>query len=317
MNLKPTFIFFAFIIFILILFVSYTGNIYNMDENKNIRNPAVSGTFYPSNPVKLSSMINAFSKEAQKNKQLQNSEIKALIEPHAGYVYSGKVAAYGYNLVKGKNIKTIIILAPSHYVYFKGISIGNYTYYRTPLGDVKMSSLGNKLKHESGLINTVNEAHIKEHSLEVQLPFLQKSLSDFEIVPFITGEMSKTQIIEIAELISKNLDEETLIIASSDLSHFHSYNSAVKMDNKAINAIKELNDEKVMKEEMCGKTPILILINIAKKMKWNTKILKYANSGDITGDKESVVGYTSIAFYLDKKNEKNPLFYHKYRKKNY
>ncbi|RLG13503.1 MAG: hypothetical protein DRN66_04075 [Candidatus Nanohalarchaeota archaeon] len=312
MNKKTRFICFACLI-IAILFISFFS--INNEENMKIRNPVVAGAFYPADNETLSSMIDGFLDEAEKNQQLQSIQIKALIEPHAGYVYSGGVAAFGYNLIKDRDIKTIIILAPSHYVYFDGISIGNYTHYRTPLGDVKISSLGNKLKQKFNLIHTVDEAHLKEHSLEVQIPFLQKTLTDFEIIPFITGEMSKAQISKIAELIAENMDDQTLIVVSSDLSHFHPYDSAVKMDNQAIDAIEALDTDKAKEQEMCGKTPILILMSIAKKMNWSVKMLKYANSGDITGDKSSVVGYSSIAFYADKTNEKENSFLSEAQKK--
>jgi len=271
----------------------------------NIRNPAVEGGFYPADEKRLSDLIENFLSKKEQNIELKNKTIKALIEPHAGFIYSGGVASYGYNLVKNKNIKTIIILAPSHYVYFNYTSIGNYTHYKTPLGLVKISKSADKLKEESDLINTNNEAHIKEHSIEVQIPFLQKTLDDFEIIPIITGDLNKNQIEKIAKLIADNLDDETLIIASSDLSHFHSYEEAVKMDKQAINAIEKLDINNSANCEMCGKIPILILMNIAKKLNWTAKILKYANSGDITGDKDSVVGYSSIAFFVNDSSNEN------------
>ncbi len=271
----------------------------NITMEKNIRKPAVAGAFYPLSMEKLSQTIDNYLFEAEKDEELENKQIKALIEPHAGYVYSGGVAAHGYNLIKDKNIKTVILLAPSHSVYFNSASIGNYTHYITPLGLVKISQLADKLKLESELINTVDEAHIKEHSLEVQIPFLQKTLNDFEIVPIITGDLNQNQIDQIAELISRNIDDQTLIVVSSDLSHFFPYEDAVKMDEKCINSIESLDTQNAKQCEMCGKIPVLILMNIAKKLDWNSKILKYANSGDVTGDRDSVVGYSSIAFYTD------------------
>ncbi len=311
---KTKFISFTFLVIVLVLLISSLSiNKNNMAEN--IRNPAVAGAFYPGDNKTLSSAIDEFLNKADKDTGLQNKQIKALIVPHAGYVYSGGVAAYGYNIIKDKNIKTVIILAPTHHVYFNGASIGNYTHYKTPLGLIKLSTLAEKLKQESNLINTIDEAHFKEHSLEVQIPFLQKTLECFEIVPIITGDLSQDQIKELAELISQNLDDQTLVVASSDLSHFYPYDKAVEMDNRVINTIESMNMDKAKEQEMCGKTPILILMNIAKSLNWDAKILKYANSGDVTGDKSSVVGYTSIAFYQNNSENKEDSFLSNAQKK--
>lgn len=261
-----------------------------VQEMKIIREPAVAGEFYSSDKNTLENSINSHLNLA---KQGDVKNLKALVSPHAGYIYSGPVAAYGFDLLKNKNYKTIIILGPTHYVPFTGVSIANYSHYRTPLGLVKLSEKINELKKESFFVSN-NFIHRNEHSVEVQIPFLQVVLSDFEIIPIVVGNVDSE---EIADILIKYIDDETLIIASSDLSHYYSYGEAVNKDKNCIHSIPNLDFLEMEKCEACGKLPILILMNIAKKLDWKGKLLDYRNSGDTQGNKEKVVGYASIAFY--------------------
>jgi len=254
-----------------------------------IKKAAVAGYFYPSDKNELAKAINNFLKNVPETKI---NNIKALIVPHAGYTYSGQVAAYGYKLLrKIKDRIKIIVVGPSHHEYFEGIAIDNSDFWETPLGKAKIT----KEKIISNKIKNIPEAFEKEHSLEVQLPFLQYVLRDFEIQPLAIGNIDPASL---AKEIEKIITKHTIVVISSDLSHFYNYKDAVKIDSFANTAIPEL-DIKTFEEkaEACGKTGILAILYIAKKHNWKCKLLCYKNSGDITKDKNRVVGYGSYVFY--------------------
>jgi len=248
------------------------------------RHAAVAGVFYPGNKKELESMINNFLKNVSDIK-IKN-EPKALIVPHAGYVYSGQVAAYAYSLLKKYKKQKIILLGPSHTSYFNDVAADINDYWENPLGKVKIMQ-NNFPKLE--------EAHLNEHCLEVQIPFLQTILKDFEILPLVAGNINPK---EISEKIIPLLDNNTILIISSDLSHFQDYDTAVSIDKNTIQSIQNLDYNKMEKEgDACGKIPILTAIDIAQKLKWKCRLLEYKNSGDVIGDKTGVVGYASFAFY--------------------
>lgn len=269
-----------------------------MEEVKDVRKSVIAGSWYPGRKKELAAMVDGFLNNA---KLEDVGKIKALIAPHAGYIYSGQVAAFSYKQIKdeGGKYKKVIILAPTHHVSFRGASIVDKTHYQTPLGDVKISEVVNVMKGESKLIFSIPEVDAREHSLEIQLPFLQRVLKEFEIIPLVVGQLSESDRKEIADLIIKHLDDETLIVASTDLSHYHPYDSAVEMDTECIDSIISLDIPKAEGCEMCGLNPVLITMIVAKKLNLKTKLLKYANSGDVTGDMSGVVGYAAIAFYTE------------------
>jgi len=221
---------------------------------------------------------------------------KALIVPHAGYIYSGPIAAYGFKILENYQYQNIILLGPSHHFSFQGLASSPAGYWETPLG--KITCLGKKdlkeLKKTKEIIES-SEIHEPEHCLEVEIPFLQVVLKEFQIVCFLTGELNTKAI---AKVLGSLVDEETLILVSSDLSHYYSYEEAQKLDKVTIDAILD-NDIKRLEEfgEACGKTGIEVLMEIAKNKHWQPKLLKALNSGDITGDKSQVVGYSSIVYY--------------------
>jgi len=221
---------------------------------------------------------------------------KALIVPHAGYIYSGPIAAYGFKILENYQYQNIILLGPSHHFSFQGLASSPAGYWETPLG--KITCLGKKdlkeLKKTKEIIES-SEIHEPEHCLEVEIPFLQTVLKEFKIVCFLTGELNTKAI---AKVLGSLVDEETLILVSSDLSHYYSYEEAQKLDKVTIDAILD-NDIKRLEEfgEACGKTGIEVLMEIAKNKHWQPKLLKALNSGDITGDKSQVVGYSSIVYY--------------------
>jgi len=288
------------------------NNISKNEENLPIRKPAVAGTFYPGNADELNSMIDGFLQKAQLPKL--EPYVRALIVPHAGYVYSGQVAAYAYKALIGQNITRVIIIGNSHQEYFDGASIYPKGYFETPLGKVEIDAdFAQKLMDANDKIYFRESAHLQEHSLEVQLPFLQKVLpaSGWKIVPIILG--NQEGISDILINVLKNLiDDNTLIIASSDLSHYPNYKDAQFSDNKVIqailsgkrenlkNTIFELEGKGIANLQTCACGHDAIEIVMALMEGKTAKLLKSANSGDVTGDKSQVVGYAAIVFTSDK-----------------
>jgi AmmeMemoRadiSam system protein B len=258
----------------------------------SVRQPQVAGYFYPDNKKELDKMIDDFLNKAKK---LKLGKVRAIIVPHAGYVYSGQVAAHGYKQID-ETYKKVFIIATNHsqYAIFSGASVPKFDYYETPLGKVKVSpAVKDLLKHD--LFTSDEYAHLT-HVEEVQLPFLQKILKDFEIIPIVLSNLVEEECKQLAEIIEKYLDD-ALVVISSDLSHYHPYEQAVKLDKNCISAIEKQDVEKTKTSEACGLDAILTLLYIAKTKKWKSKIIEYKNSGDVTGDKSGVVGYASIAFY--------------------
>jgi len=254
-----------------------------------IRNPAVAGAFYPKDPVELKSQIESFLEKAkrdlQKEKKLHPQAPKAILVPHAGYVYSGPVAAFAYSLIKDHVFKKIILIGPSHYVPALGPVADANDSWKTPLGEVAV--MPNPFpKHKL--------AHHNEHCLEVQIPFLQVIQKDFQILPLVVGEASPKLI---ADKISLFLDKDTLLIISSDLSHYYEYKVANALDKGTIQGILSIDGEKTLDGEACGMVPILTVLELARMHHWKPELLCYKNSGDTSGDKGRVVGYAAIAFY--------------------
>jgi len=263
---------------------------------KRVRESVIAGSWYPGDKEVLREMLDGFLSRAKR----EELGIRALISPHAGYAYSGRAAGFSYKQLESEKFKKVIILAPSHQYPLQRASIADYTHYRTPLGEVKISSIAKEMIDKSKLISSIEAAHSEEHSLEIQLPFLQRVLPDFELIPIVLGRMSRDEIEELAEFLSGYVDEDTLLVASTDLSHFHPYDQANAMDKECIDSIISLDFEKATKCEMCGHYPVLVTMHLAKSKNWKTRLLKYENSGDVTGDRSSVVGYAAIAFYSEK-----------------
>ncbi|MFC1741027.1 AmmeMemoRadiSam system protein B [Nanoarchaeota archaeon] len=268
------------------------------------RSAYVAGTFYPDAEGSLEIMVDSFISNTE-DRQLGN--IKALVVPHAGYKYSGQVAAHGFRQLERQKseIKTIFLIGNNHAkgAYFDGISIPNYTHYKTPLGKVKISSIAEELAAKKPF--TSNQQAHTAHILEVELPFLQRILGDkFEIVPMIVGSANQDTINDAAKEISKYIDHSTMVIISSDLSHYHPYDDAVKLDNACIKQVESQSYTGTEACEACGKESILILLRLSGMYGWKSKILDYKNSGDTSGDKSGVVGYSSIAFYTEQEQFK-------------
>lgn len=269
-----------------------------------IREPAVAGAFYPSDPGVLKEQIGGFLDSVHEEKI--KGKIIALISPHAGYMYSGQVAAFGYKLLEGSDFHKVIVIAPSHRAYFHGASVYNKTGYKTPLGVVHIDTdLCNGIITQTRMIDYHPQAHTEEHSLEVQIPFLQIVLEEFELVPIVMGNQDFDTCRILCEAIVKAIgDERILIVASSDLSHFHDYDKAVALDRIVLDHIDRFDARGLARDlekrrcEACGGGPIITALLIAEKLGANkAKVLKYANSGDVTGDKTRVVGYAAAVLY--------------------
>ena len=281
---------------------------------KRVREPAVAGLFYPKDPAELSRMLDELLAGAKP--QSLEGALRALICPHAGYQFSGPVAATSYRLLRGRGYRTVLLLGVSHYAAFSGASVADVDIYRTPLGDVTVSPRAGQLAKERPFVPeprclvqrppwSSQASHSLphegqetpetwEHSAEVQVPFLQKTLENFQLVPVVTGEVDSE---EMARVLAGQLDDSTLVVASSDLSHYHPYDQARELDARCVRAICNLDVGEMKSQEACGRTPILALMYLARQMGWKAKLLDYRNSGDTSSSKDGVVGYAAIAFY--------------------
>jgi len=281
--------------FIATLFLPSSYTCASLDEA--VRPEAVAGLFYPGQPEALRDMVANQLKEAAGANV--NGRIRGLVSPHAGYVYSGIVAAAGYRQLD-PSFKTVILLGPSHRFPLSGASIPCVKAYRTPLGDVPLAPLAVTLQ-ASPLFESVPQAHRREHSLEVQLPFLQVTLKEFRIVPILTNNGDPKAL---AATLAPHIGEDTLVVASSDLSHYYPYEKAVSLDRLFTAAVPALAFSDVTRCEACGKQAVLTLMHIAKIKGWEGMLIDYKNSGDTAGSKDQVVGYASVAF-VDRKEASN------------
>jgi AmmeMemoRadiSam system protein B len=268
-----------------------------------IKKSVIAGSWYPGNPSVLRKDIEHYFNSVS-DLELEG-EIVGLIAPHAGYVYSGQVAASAYKLIRGKKYDAVIVVGPSHRVAFHGVSVFSHGGYETPLGIVPVAEeLAEKIKNLSAIIADIPGTHLQEHSLEIQLPFLQVALNDFSFLPLMMGDQDANACQELARAIYESAQgKKILIVGSSDLSHFYNYNKAKKMDAIVLEHLKKgdgaglLQSLKSGEVEACGGGPMAVVMLVARMMKAdNAHFLKYANSGDVTGDKNSVVGYAAAVF---------------------
>ncbi len=270
---------------------------------KKVRTQQVAGYFYPSNPDKLYKDIEQMMNEASIEENFEN--VFGIVSPHAGYIYSGSTAAYAYHTLRDKNIKTVFVISPSHYEYFPGISVYDGDAYQTPLGEIEIDQQkSDSLVSSSKLIFRGIKGHGKEHALEVQLPFLQYVLKEFKLVPIVMGDQSNLYVNELSEQLSKVVDENSVVVASSDLSHFYKSSVAEELDGLVEKRINEFDYENLQRDlmsrkcEACGGGPIVSLMSAASMKNHNrAKVLKRTNSGDVTGDKSEVVGYLSAVVF--------------------
>ncbi|MGH8248488.1 MAG: AmmeMemoRadiSam system protein B [Gammaproteobacteria bacterium] len=257
------------------------------------RRPAVAGTFYPSDPSDLRTTVEFLIAHAAGT----GPAPKGLIVPHAGYLYSGPVAACAYATLTPRRvrIRRVVLLGPAHRVYVHGLALPAAATFETPLGLVEIDRAWvNRL---AGLpqVSILDAAHALEHSLEVQLPFLQVALSGFKLVPLVVGDAASDSVAEVLETLWG--DEETLIVVSSDLSHYHDYETAHRLDGATCRAIEELRQEAIGPEEACGCMPLGGLLTLARRRRLNVQLLDLRNSGDTAGPRDRVVGYGAFAVH--------------------
>jgi len=282
-------------------------------ENLRVRQAAVADLFYPADPAKLREDIDRYLGEV-KHPRLE--DVRAIICPHAGYQYSGAVAAYSYAQLRGRNVDTVIVLAPTHYAHFRSAYVSRADALETPLGRVMVSPLAGKLAAMAPFTSECS-CEIKrpgwwrqtkmdippfgkdtpdtwEHALETQIPFIQRVLPEARVVPVVMGDVDPRQA---ADALAGFLNERTVIVASSDLSHYLPYNTARHLDQQCIAAIVDLDIDRMKTQQACGERPIMTVMHLARRFGWAAKLLDYRNSGDTAGEKESVVGYAAVAFY--------------------
>ncbi len=296
------------LLFALLMTTSTTveGNRSAMEEN--IRNPAVAGQFYTADANSLRKEIEGYLDET--GGAPVDGDIVALVSPHAGYMYSGRVAAHGYSLIRGKHIETVVVIAPSHVEYFDFCSIFNGDAYSTPLGEIRIDrEISGAIASKHDLLRHSAKGHAYssfdrgEHSLEVQLPFLQVALGEFKLVAIVMGDQNYDNIKALGEALGEVLTgTNSLIVASTDLSHFHSDKQAKELNGAFVEVLKEFDPKKLYgalagkRTEACGGGPTAAAMIAAEKLgATRCEILNYATSGDVTGDRSSVVGYVSAA----------------------
>jgi len=277
-------------------------------SEENIRQAGVAGSFYPADPKALTAMMDEML--AQAIPPSIKDPILAVVAPHAGYQYSGPVAAYTYAELKGRKFSRVVVIAPSHYESFDFTSVYEGDAYATPLGKVPVDkAFARQLAKMSSTMQLSSRGHDAtsagaEHAIEVQLPWLQRVLGDFQLVPIVMGdqsyESSRALGVALVKLIHGG---DTLVLASSDLSHYHPYDEAVKIDHKTLNALEAWDYYSMSRNfqtrvwEACGGAPIVAAMIYAERMGANQAlVLKYANSGDVTGDRSRVVGYSADVF---------------------
>ena len=274
-----------------------TGN-----TEKIIRPPAVASMFYPGGTAELRNAVQNYlsnagtEEDVPKLKKGETAELRTLIVPHAGYIYSGKIAASAYRLLEQNQnqFKRVLLLGPAHRVWLEGAAFPEADAFQTPLGEITLDKeLIEKMLAEFSWISVSDEAHAEEHCLEVQLPFLQETLGEFKLLPLVVGD-AKTEL--LAALIQQfSEDHETLIVISTDLSHFHDYQTAREIDARTANAIEHLEQNRISTEDACGAYPLRGALLAASQNQWNVHRLGLCNSGDTAGDRGRVVGYGAWA----------------------
>lgn len=271
----------------------------------HIRKSVIAGSWYPDIPEILKQDIVSYMDKASIPEIPRKPAV--IISPHAGYMFSGPVAGYAYKSISGHDYSTIVVISPSHRAYFPFISIWARGGFETPLGivDVDEALCGKLLKRTKIIIDDVR-SHSSEHALEIQLPFLQSVLGPFKLCPLIMGQQDFSLCENLAHALAEDVEnpDDVLVVASSDLSHFHSAKKAEGMDAKVAQRIENFDtaglssDLECSESEACGGGPILAAMLYAKQIgRTDTKVLNYAHSGHITGDNASVVGYLSAVIY--------------------
>jgi AmmeMemoRadiSam system protein B len=259
----------------------------------HVKTPVVAGLFYPGTASALRDTVSLLMREADAS---SSERPHALIAPHAGYQYSGPIAASAYATLApwAAEIHRVVVLAPSHRVPFSGIATSSAEIFQTPLGDVRVDR--EAVQRLAGLpqVQQLDAAFAEEHALEVQLPFLQTVLEDFTLVPLIVGDADSAAVSAVIEAL---WTPDTLIVVSSDLSHYLDYGSCQQRDRSTTALIEDMQAERIGPYDACGAYPIRGLLKTAQRHGWRVRTLDLRNSGDTAGDKSRVVGYGAYEFY--------------------
>ena len=258
----------------------------------NVRKPAVAGMFYPAERQALHQQVQSY---------LQTTHVtgpvpKAIIAPHAGYIYSAPIAASAYARLQTvrDTIKRVVLLGPAHRVGFHGLALPSADRFATPLGEVPIDTKSVSDIAELPQVQVMDQAHAQEHSLEVHLPFLQELFAEFTLVPLVVGDASAAEVAEVLDKLWGG--PETLIVISSDLSHYHDYATAQGLDLATSNTIEALRYEDIGYDHACGRIPVSGLLLVARKRGLTAKTVDLRNSGDTAGGRDSVVGYGAYVF---------------------
>lgn len=246
--------------------------------------PVVAGTFYPGRPEALRQLVGRLLAEA--SPPPLPGPLRGLIVPHAGYVYSGPVAATAYRTLAGNAFEHVVVVGPSHFVWFHGVARPDAAAWATPLGSVRLAGV------DHPLVRPLPEAFHREHSLEVQLPFLQMTLGDPLVAPLLTGDAPSEAV---AGVLEDAVGDDTLLVVSSDLSHYHSYETARRLDRVTAEAVVERRPEALGPESACGRTGVQAALHLSRARGWRVTLLDLRNSGDTAGDRSRVVGYGAFA----------------------
>ncbi|MGD8242540.1 MAG: AmmeMemoRadiSam system protein B [Desulfobacterales bacterium] len=290
----------AWIHLLLVLTVLLPPALLTRAEAHVVRQPVFAGRFYPADPEELKDLLSALDRQARQTpiKLPDDRALKAIVMPHAGYIYSGWTAAHAGHVLREHGFAKVIVLAPDHRVGFTNGMISDVDAYQTPLGRIRLHADARRLREENALFDFNRESDAREHSLEVVLPFLQHYLKDFELVPVVLGPSNPNAM---ADVLAPHLGPDTLLVVSSDLSHYLPYEQAVAHDRQTLDLIMGFEVEALARREncACGRAPLQVLMTLARRLDWEPVLLHYANSGDTAGGKERVVGYAALAFYGD------------------
>lgn len=258
----------------------------------NVRNPAVAGLFYPDNPRELHALVSDYLAAVPTSGAVP----KAIIAPHAGYIYSGPIAASAYARIKPARgrVTRVVLLGPAHRVGFHGLALSSADCFQTPLGRITVDQEAVKKISRLPQVQVMDAAHAQEHSLEVHLPFLQEVLGEFSLVPLVVGDAEPGEVAEVLDTLWGG--PETLIVISSDLSHYHDYKTAQRLDRATSQAIEQLRPEAIEYDHACGRNPVNGLLQVARKRGLKARTIDLRNSGDTAGSHDRVVGYGAYVF---------------------
>ncbi|MDA0262155.1 MAG: AmmeMemoRadiSam system protein B, partial [Proteobacteria bacterium] len=268
-----------------------------MSASAGVRPPAVAGSFYPSDPAELANTVQMLIRGAMSQGHRGGPTWpKAIIAPHAGYVYSGPIAASVYARFSGARhaIRRIVLLGPAHRVAVRGLAVSSHSGFATPLGVVPLDRTAIEAIKQLPQVHEFDATHAADHSLEVQLPFLQHTFESFTLIPIVVGDAEPQEVAEVLRALWGG--PETLIVISSDLSHYHDYDTARSMDSTTSNAIASLNSDGVTDQGACGRMPIRGLLQFAREIGLRATMLDVRSSGDTAGPRDAVVGYGAYMF---------------------